>query len=258
MSEVELEADAADEPIQIVYEESHFLFVNKPAALFSQAAAKVDSLEQRLTRQLKARDCHVGKPFVGLPHRLDRGTSGIMLVARNQRALKRFNEQFQSRKVSKFYLAVVQGEFPSGSQAWSDYLRKIPDQPKAEIVSRIDGRGSEGARQALATATLLEYKAGLSLLLVQLETGRMHQIRIQAASRGFPVVGDAAYGASLPFTAPAVDVHDHPPIALHAYSLEIRHPQTAVPLKGIAPVPEYWAQLPASIAARAKNPELAL
>ncbi len=238
-----------EEPIAIVYEEPHFLFVNKPAALFSQAAGGIDSLEHRLVRQLKLRDNHSGQPFVGLPHRLDRGTSGIMLIARNQRALKRFGEQFQSRKVRKFYLAVVEGEVPDSTQHWQDFLRKLPDEPKAEVVSE----GSEGAKQAIATAMPLARADGRSLLLVQLETGRMHQIRIQASSRGFPVVGDHTYGATSPFVSAIAPSHAHPPIALHAYSLEIRHPQTAKPLRVVAPVPNSWNQLPEALFLRASQ-----
>ncbi len=265
-------------PIPIVYEEPHFLLVNKPAALFSQAAAGIDSLQARLIAQLKARDQHPGEPFVGLPHRLDRGTSGIMLIARNQRALKRFGQQFQSRKVVKHYLAVVEGapvsadaggahghgdstQIPLASSVlqsglrWEDYLRKIADVPQAEVVSA----DTEGAKLAVARVDWLcsasaEHVATQSLLKIQLETGRMHQIRVQAASRGWPVVGDASYGARLPWSSgsqgsPTSDTHGHPPIALHAWSLEFRHPQTAKAMRCVAPVPDNWQQLPSEIQA---------
>ncbi len=263
------------QPISIVYEEPHFLVVNKPAALFSQAPAGIDSLQSRLILQLKQRDQHPGEPFVGLPHRLDRGTSGIMLIARNQRALKRFGEQFQSRKVSKHYLAVVEVDFPNSAthranaeQRWEDYLRKIPDQPRAEVVAS----DAEGAKLAVASVECLGNASGQCLLRVKLETGRMHQIRVQAASRGLPVVGDASYGAKLPWKTVAevagtssdaqvsdaqvsdsthtqldltlLEPHTHPPIALHAWSLEFRHPQTAKALRFAAPVPPNWQQLP--------------
>lgn len=295
------------QPIPIVYEEPHFLLVNKPAALFSQAPIGIDSLQARLIAQLKARDQHPGEPFVGLPHRLDRGTSGIMLIARNQRALKRFGQQFQSRKVVKHYLAVVEGVLavagvpsdlgtnaagsldqlrrgePQQEQRWEDYLRKIPGLPQAEIVTA----EAEGAKLAVARVECLcsgpnvsvpnVSGPGQSLLRIQLETGRMHQIRLQAASRGLPVVGDASYGAKSPwsdsFTASAArpnatetlrqdapaadrstaaaddDAHAHPPIALHAWSLEFRHPQTAKTIRFVAPVPENWQQLSSELLA---------
>lgn len=232
--------------IPILYEEPHFLLVNKPAAMFSQAAESIDSLQSLLVAQLKQRDHHPGAPFVGLPHRLDHGTSGIMLIARNQRALRRFGEQFQSRKVIKHYLAVVEGEFPPGEQLWDDFLCKIVDQPQAAVVAA----DTPGAKRALATARCLEMQAGQSLLRVRLETGRMHQIRAQSSSRGFPVVGDWLYGArtillhDLPDTQAS---QTHPPLALHALSLEFRHPQTARSMLCHAPIPEYWRQLPERI-----------
>ncbi|MCA9134885.1 MAG: RluA family pseudouridine synthase [Planctomycetales bacterium] len=245
-------SDESLETIPIIYEESHFLLVDKPAGMFSQAARDVPSLETCLREQLKRRDVHPGLPFVGLPHRLDRGTSGIMLIARNQRALKRFGEQFQSRKVHKFYMAVVEGVVEDGGpQRWEDFVRKIPDRPQAEVVSR----QASGARLAVATVRCLGGQAGLSLLLVGLETGRMHQIRLQAASRGLPVLGDAAYGARQVFSASSVSQvasgdrpHAHPPIALHALRLEFRHPQTAKPLSGTANLPPSWATLPTAVA----------
>jgi len=122
-------------------------------------------------------------------------------------------------------------------------VRKIPDLPQAEITSA-DGTG---AKQAIAQVTRLIVAEGLSLLLVQLETGRMHQIRIQASARGFPVVGDAPYGAQRTWlcnlgtsneglsegepvsenATASAQSPAHPPVALHAYSLQFRHPQTA-------------------------------
>ncbi len=251
------------QPISILYEEPHFLVVNKPAALLSQASDGIDSLQSRLSTQLKQRDHHPGEPFVGLPHRLDRGTSGVMLIARNQRALKRFGAQFQSRKVVKHYLAVVEVSrdrcstlgAPSSEcslaseQRWEDYVRKIPNQPRAEVVTG----DTPGAKLAIASVQALRNASGRCLLRIKLETGRMHQIRIQAAARGLPIVGDASYGASIPWTtADEVDragPNAHPPIALHAWSLEFRHPQTAKTLRFEAPVPPSWRQLPDEILA---------
>src|SRR5690349_15735187 len=112
--------------LEILHEEAHFLLINKPSGLFSQSAPGIDNVQELLIAQLAERDHHPGRPFIGLPHRLDRGTSGVMLLARNQRALKRFGEQFHSRKVAKFYMAVVEGEMSPGRVTLSDYLRKVP------------------------------------------------------------------------------------------------------------------------------------
>ncbi len=128
--------------LTILLEEPHFLVINKPSGLFSQSAPGIDNVQALLIEQLAQRDAHPGKPFIGLPHRLDRGTSGAMLLARNQRALKRFGEQFHSRKVGKHYLAVVEGSMPAEKQLLADYLRKIPEKPLAEIVTA----ECEGAR----------------------------------------------------------------------------------------------------------------
>ncbi|MCA9159981.1 MAG: hypothetical protein KDA72_16725 [Planctomycetales bacterium] len=129
-------------------------------------------------------------------------------------------------------------------QRWEDYLRKIPDQPRAEVVTQ----DTAGAKLAVASVQTLQIASGQCLLRVKLETGRMHQIRIQAASRGLPVVGDASYGASLPWKTmdeiTYAEPNAHPPVALHAWSLEFRHPQTAKALRFTAPVPTNWQQLP--------------
>lgn len=239
-----MDDDQQPAAIPIVHEEAHFMLVNKPAGLFTQAAPGVPSLELQLAAQLKQRDSHPGNPFVGLPHRLDRATSGILLLARNKRALARFGEQFQSRKVDKFYLAVAQGELPPGVQAWDDYVRKIEDQPQAEIVTASDAH----AKLAQLRIEPLEVGGGRSLVLVQLLTGRMHQIRLQAAHRGWPIIGDRMYGVPSESEVTSSDAVSEGvlearelPHALHAYRLRFRHPQTAVPVSYCAPVPEAWS-----------------
>lgn len=256
----------------ILHEETHFLTVNKPAGLFTQAAPGIDSVQVALAELLKERDAHAGAPFVGLPHRLDRASSGIMLIARNQRALKRFGQQFQSRKIGKFYLAVVDGNAldgklcdPSTPQAvvpCEDYLRKVTDQPIAEVVDA----QAEGAKLAQMDAQVVAAGVEQSLLLVHLHTGRMHQIRLQLSHRGFPVLGDSVYGSQQALAGtPKLDepVADEPrsdmeaarlaPIALHALRLEFRHPQSAVAMSSTAPVPSYWQQLSPEIIAAAND-----
>ncbi len=245
-----------DECLRILHEESHFLVIDKPIGLFSQAAPGVDSVHVRLARQLKHRDNHPGNPFIGLPHRLDRGTSGVMLIARNQRALGKFGAQFQSRKIGKYYLAVTIGNAINERQHWTDYLRKVPDVPLAEICSP----DTEGAKLAEMAVQPLGSDGPFSLVLVQLFTGRMHQIRIQFASRGMFIVGDTAYGgprlnadsAEADNVIQAVDSaatqdHESQPsegqrveqaaMLLHAFRLECRHPQTAVPMAFTAAPP---------------------
>lgn len=221
--------------ISILYEESHFLVVNKPAGILTQAVPGIDSLHVQLVEQLRVRDQHAGRPFVGLPHRLDRGTSGALLIARNQRALKRFGAQFQHRTVQKFYVAWVNGSLQENSANWRDFLRKIENQAQAEIVTA----DAPGARLAELQIRSICCQGNQSLVLIQLFTGRMHQIRIQLGSRGFPIVGDSLYGSAEQFSG-----ENH---ALHALRLEFRHPTTAVQLAVTAPFPESWNQAPDDI-----------
>jgi 23S rRNA pseudouridine1911/1915/1917 synthase len=222
--------------IPILLEEQHFMLVNKPAGLLTQAVEGIDSLQTVLAEQIKVRDGHPGQPFIGLPHRLDRGTSGVILIARNQRALKRFGDQFHHRLVQKFYLAWVEGELTEAEVLWSDYIRKIDDQPKAEIVSS----ETPGAKLAEMRVQRIYSHGGGSLALVRLLTGRMHQIRIQFARRGFAVVGDEMYGSTRPLSDD-LDVRRRP-LGLHAIRLEFRHPQTAVNTSATAPIPDYWGK----------------
>jgi 23S rRNA pseudouridine1911/1915/1917 synthase len=233
--------------IPILYEESHFMLVNKPSGLFTQAAPGVPSLEVFLSEQLKVRDQHPGRPFVGLPHRLDRATSGVLLVARNQRALSKFGQQFQSRKIGKHYLALVHGVVPSEIQLWSDQVRKIPDVAKAEIVPA----GDNGGRLAELRVEGVLQLSDRALVVVELLTGRMHQIRVQFSSRGYPVVGDTLYGAAAGVVDGEVGLaaddslvdrqaERESPQALHAYRLSFYHPQTAKAMYNVAPLPDHW------------------
>jgi len=251
------EATPESPPLAILHEESHFMLLDKPAGLFTQAAPGIESVQTRLSEQIKRRDQHSGVPFVGLPHRLDRGTSGVILIALNQRALSRFGEQFHSRKIGKYYLAAVVGQFPTDPTnepatkhyEWSDYVRKVTDRPLAEICDA----AAEGAKLAQLTAEPLASASGVTLLLIKLHTGRMHQIRIQAASRGMRILGDLAYGGPEFFDiqdeveAEAIDESgdgDLASMALHALRLEIRHPQTAKQMAFTASPPAIWDNLP--------------
>ena len=222
--------------IPIVIEEPQFLVVNKPAGLLTQAVPGIESLSTKLAAQLKERDNHPGNPFVGLPHRLDRGTSGVVVIAKNQRALRRLGDQFHHRLVQKFYLAWVEGQLEQTTANWSDYLRKVPDEPRAELVAADCPEAKLAELRVLRLAVAGEQ----SLALVQLLTGRMHQIRLQFASRVHCVIGDQLYGSS-------VALSDHPdsrlhPLGLHAFRIEFRHPQTARPIAASAFLPEYWQQ----------------
>lgn len=163
-------------------------------------------------------------PFVGLVHRLDRPTSGVMALARTSEAARVLSAQFRERSVEKRYLALVEGAL-TGIGTWTDTLAKIDGQPRRVAPTHPDGKHAELSWQALAHA------AGRTLLHIQLQTGRPHQIRLQGASRGHPVVGDTRYGASA-----ALDRS----IALHHALLRLEHPTTQRVQAFSASVPNAW------------------
>lgn len=220
--------------IPVLLNDSFFAVIDKPSGLFTQAAHGIESVETVLREQWKDPN-KAAVPFVGLPHRLDRGTSGTLIIARNQRALQRLGEQFHSRKVHKRYLAAVQGIPSEENGTWIDFVRKIPDRPVAEITTA----DTEGAKNAELNYRLLASVDGVSLLDIELKTGRMHQIRIQAASRGHCVVGDWCYGD--PRQWGEVDARgERSSLALHAALVQFRNPQNAKAVQVTAPLPELW------------------
>lgn len=241
-------------PIEILWEESAALVVNKPAGILTQGAAGIDTVETRLRNFLKQRDSHQGQPYVGLPHRIDRPVSGTLLVARNLRAVQRFGAQFQSRKIEKVYWAMTGGGLDAvagsnvrehegvggnGLRTWTDFMRKIPDRPVAEIVDE----GAAGAKMAILHYRVLKRFQTFegeprTLVEVRLETGRMHQIRLQFACRGFPLLGDSMYGSDVWFGPQVEDVRTKA-IALHAREICFRHPKTGVETPVTAPLPSW-------------------
>ena len=232
--------------MQIVFEHPWFLVINKPTDLLTQAVEGIPSVQTTLVSQLFSQQPAGPTPFIGIPHRLDRVTTGVMVVARNQRALRRLSEQFAARRVTKKYHAIVEStdeinmlENSEKQIRWVDYLRKIPDESRGEICDA----SIDGAREAILSFRKLRYQTlpdrseRFSLVEIELETGRMHQIRLQFASRGAPVVGDTLYGSRVDWIA---GEFRQPPIALHARSLEFFHPQTAEKLFFEADYPDFW------------------
>jgi len=219
----------------ILYERGPCLVVAKPGGVLTQAPPGIDSLEVRIKRYLKARDHKPGKVYLGIPHRLDRPVSGAMVFARHVRAARRLAEQFERRTVEKTYWAVVEGRVCPDRGTWTDWIRKIPDVAQAEIVPH----GHPEGRLAVLHYRVLAHLAGASWLEITLETGRMHQVRVQAGWRGHPVLGDAQYGSTRPFGPRAEDPRDRW-IALHGRSLRFHHPMTGEVVFQVAPLPEPW------------------
>ena len=153
------------------------------------------------------------KPFVGIVHRLDRPTSGIILFAKKPSVLKIMNAQFEKRTVRKYYEALVDGEIPNPSGSLKDYLHKDFFQKKA-IISNQKSKENQEVKLNFRKIDLIGHR---TLLNIELLTGKYHQIRAQLASMGFPIAGDVLYGGNL---------WKREGIGLHASALQFDHPET--------------------------------
>lgn len=221
------------EPLEILYEDAHCLVVAKPAGLLTQPAGTRPhpSLEHAARAYLNP-----AEPFavyLGTVHRLDRPVSGVIVWAKTPKAARRLARQFEIRRARKQYAALVEGNAAARIPAagtWEDWLTA----PDRSGVVHIVAPETAGARLAVtryeigSAATLPEDTSWLRLWPV---SGRTHQLRAQAAARGLPILGDAAYGAVQPFPQG---------IALHAYSLFIGHPALGTDMTWTAPFPPSW------------------
>src|SRR5438105_2788338 len=184
----------------VLFEDNHCLALSKPAPLLTQGVpAGLPTLEAWAKAYLRDRYGKPGNVYLGVPHRLDRPVSGVVLFARNSKAAARLAEQFQKHQVTKVYWALVEGEVRQAEDTWEDWLRKVPDEARAEVAPA----GTEGAKRAVLESRVLKSRPGEALLELRPRTGRTHQLRVQAAARGHPIRGDALYGATTPFGPPA-------------------------------------------------------
>jgi 23S rRNA pseudouridine1911/1915/1917 synthase len=228
-----------DAELEILHDEAPCLVVSKPPGLLTQAPPGIDSMEVRVREFLHRREGRdASEIYLGVPHRLDRPASGAMIFCTKYRATRKLAEQFEGRLVKKIYWACVSGRPSLESGTWEDYLRKIPGEARVEVVP---AGHPEGRLAVLHYRTLATADWG-SWLEIQLETGRTHQIRVQAASRGFPLLGDAQYESTVSFGEQYED-HRLRAIALHARSIEFRHPATKAIVHVEAPVGEAWEKI---------------
>lgn len=223
---------------EILHEDDAVLGVVKPAGLLTQAPPGIDSLESRIKRWLQAQSPAEKPVYLGVPHRLDRPVSGAMIFTKHSRAARRISKQFERRSVEKVYWACTQAIVEPAAGTWRDFIRKIPGEPKAQIVPEDDPEAKLGV---LHYTTLGRSTHG-SWLEIRLETGRTHQVRIQASSRGWPLLGDDYYGATIPFGEQFADERLRA-IALHARSLTLDHPMLRVPLALVAPISDAWLSI---------------
>ncbi len=218
---------------QILYEDNHLLVINKKAGQLVQGDKTGDeSLLDLIKNFIKKRDKKPGNVFLGLVHRIDRPTSGLVIYAKTSKALSRLTQMVKNREIKKTYWALVPKELIPQSQRLVHYLKKNEKTNKAIVFPK----ATDGAKESILTYTLLKVLDHYQLLEIDLETGRHHQIRAQLSKIGIPIKGDLKYGA--PRSNPDGG------ISLHARKLNFTHPVTKEEIEITAPVPEndnIWA-----------------
>ena len=212
--------------LSVIYEDNHILVVNKAAGLLLQSDQTGDeSLVDIAKRYIKDKYQKPGNVFLGLVHRLDRPTTGVIVLARTSKALTRLNQQFKDRLTKKVYRAVVSGS-PEPKARLEHFLRKNSSQNKSFHYPK----NTLNTKHAILRYRYIEQLRSYHVLEIELETGRHHQIRAQLAAVGLHIKGDLKYGAKRP--------NQNGSIHLHAQSLALAHPTTKEEMKFIAPYPD--------------------
>ncbi len=247
--------DAENIPLDVLYEDEHLLAINKPAGLVVHPSPGHDAgtLVNALLYHVKDLAGVGGELRPGIVHRLDRGTSGLLLVAKSDLAHASLSRQMKKRAIRKEYLALVAGvpKVRKGEVAFA-IGRDPRDRKKMKAFRRMESLPA-GAREA---RTLYEierewFALGLTLLRCRLVTGRTHQIRVHLAAAGLPVVGDPVYGRPrydrLSDAALKKTLQEFPRQALHAERIAFRHPATNEPIDIVAPLPADMTELIESV-----------
>lgn len=211
--------------IPILYEDNHLLVVVKPPNLLSQGDRTGDQdLHSLLKEYIREKYNKPGNVYLGLVHRLDRPTGGVMVFAKTSKAAGRLSEQIRKNTFKRGYLAVVAGHPEPLQGRKRDYLLK---DRKTNLVSVVKPT-VPGAQEAILTYQVADMSGNCSLVRIQLQTGRPHQIRVQMAASGHPLVGDQRYG-------PRSNVRQQ--IALWAEIISFLHPTTKERLEFSQPPP---------------------
>ena len=215
-----------DLDLNILHEDNHIIVVLKPQGVPSCGDdSGDDSLLEAIRRYIKTAYDKPGNVYVGLIHRLDRPTGGVMVFAKTSKAASRLAEQMRGGDFEKKYLTVLTGVPEQKKATLVNYLKKNPVNNMVYICPQT----TEGAKMASLDYEVLEEKGGFCLVRVKLHTGRTHQIRVQMAGLGTPVYGDMRYGG---------ENAKKGNLALWAYSLAFTHPVTKERLRFIAAPPE--------------------
>ncbi len=233
------EVAAQSIPLAIVYQDESIMVVNKPAGLVVHpGAGNPDRTMQNALLHLDPQLCSL--PRSGIVHRLDKDTSGLLVVARTPGAHRRLVAALEAREIGRRYLALCRGEMTAGGTIRAALGRHPVQRTKMAV--------REGGRAAVTHYRVKERFRGFTLLDVKLETGRTHQIRVHFADAGYPLVGDPVYGGRLALP-PACDEELADTLrgfrrqALHAWQLSFAHPENGQPLSLEAPVPDDLTQL---------------
>lgn len=220
--------------MQVLYEDNHIIAVSKTCHEIVQSDKTGDTpLSEIVKAYIKEKYQKPGEVFLGVTHRLDRPTTGVVLFARTSKALTRLNAMFQSHEqIQKTYWAIVEknerllGNVANEAMRLENYLWRNEKQNKSFVVKP----GTKDAKRAVLTYKVIAKSERYMLLEINLETGRHHQIRCQLAAIGLPIKGDLKYGAK----------RSNPDggISLHARKIEFIHPVSKLPISITAPVPD--------------------
>ena len=218
----------SDSAVNVIYEDNHLLALNKPAGLPTMGTPDGQPTLLTLAKDyVKQKYQKPGNVYLGVVSRLDAPVTGVVLLARTSKAARRLAEQFREHVVRKTYWVLVEGAIEPPSASYVDWLGQDERHRRMHVV----GCTLPGAKEARLAYRRLSVFRAMSLVEVELETGRKHQIRLQLAHHGYPVVGDRKYGSRAPFPAG---------IALHARRLVVVHPVRGDALTLEAPLPKSW------------------
>jgi 23S rRNA pseudouridine1911/1915/1917 synthase len=231
-----------DLPLRILYQDADIVVVDKPAgiAVHPGAGSPAGTLVNALLHHVKDLAGVGGELRPGIVHRLDKDTSGVLVVAKNDYAMQRLAAAFKGRRIKKTYLALVHGH-PAAQGSFDTLYGRHPTQ-RTKFTTKV--RPSAGARRAALRWKVSKFLLTCALVEVDLLTGRTHQIRVQFAEAGHPLVGDRVYGGAKrearlsevdPVRAAASALGRQ---ALHAWRLELEHPRTGEAMSFVAPLPE--------------------